>query len=128
MWKTYLAVMLGGAIGTAMRMWLSSLIATRFGEAFPLGTLIVNITGCFLIGAFARATGPESALFVSPVFRQFFMVGICGGYTTFSSFSLQTLNLINGREWLGATLNVILSVFLCMLAVWSGTVVAARFR
>ena len=76
---------------------------------------------CFL----AALSAPEGRLLPSPGFRQFFMIGICGGYTTFSSFSLQTLNLLRDREWLYAGGNVLLSVGLCMLAVWVGYVLGA---
>jgi fluoride exporter len=125
MLKTYLAVMCGGAIGTALRMWLSNFLAARYGETFPIGTLAVNITGCFVIGAYGGLTGPEGAFFASPLARQVVMIGVLGGYTTFSSFSLQTLNLVNNGEWLRAGLNVLLSVVLCLAAVWLGNVLAA---
>ena len=71
-----------------------------FGETFPWGTLIVNVSGSFVIGFFATLTGPDGRMFVGTTARQFVMIGICGGYTTFSSFSLQTLNLMNDGEWL----------------------------
>jgi len=86
----YVLVMLGGALGTGARFWLSGLIAERAGEFFPLGTLLVNISGSFAVGFFAGFTDSEGPVLVSPRFRQFFMIGVCGGYTTFSSFSLQT--------------------------------------
>jgi CrcB protein len=90
---TYVLVMLGGALGTGARFWLSGFVAERAGEFFPLGTLVVNISGSFVVGFFAAFTASERPLLVSPQFRQFFMIGVCGGYTTFSSFSLQTLDL-----------------------------------
>src|SRR5579862_4902408 len=95
LYQTYLAVMFGGALGTGARMWLSSFLASRYGETFPVGTLVVNVIGCFIIGIFAEMTGPEGPVLASPVMRQFVMIGILGGFTTFSSFSLQTLNLLN---------------------------------
>jgi fluoride exporter len=125
MLKSYLMVLAGGAIGSALRMAVSVFFAARFGESFPVGTMIVNITGCFIIGIFARLTNPMNGYLVSPFVRTFVMIGICGGYTTFSSFSLQTLTLINDREYLYASLNVLLSVALCMIAVWVGDVVAS---
>ena len=97
---------------------------THFGETFPWGTIIVNIVGSFVIGFFATLTAPDGRFLVSTNARQFVMLGICGGYTTFSSFSLQTLNLMRDGEWLRATGNVGLSVILCMLAVWLGHVTA----
>lgn len=116
----YLAVMLGGALGTGARFWASGFVAQRFGEAFPLGTLAVNVTGSFLIGFIAALTGPDGALLMRPTHRQFLITGFCGGYTTFSSFSLQTLNLAQNGEWLSAAGDALLSVALCLLSVWLG--------
>jgi fluoride exporter len=124
----YLVVMLGGALGTGARFWVSGVVAQRFGEAFPLGTLIVNVTGSFMIGFFAQVTGPDGVLLVRPIFRQFFMIGVCGGYTTYSSFSLQTLNLAREGEWLWAFGNTALSVLLCLIGVWIGYAVAEWFN
>jgi fluoride exporter len=121
---TYLWVALGGAIGTTARYWLSTVVARAFGETFPWGTLIINITGSFVIGFFAALTGPDGRLFASSTVRQFVMIGICGGYTTFSAFSLQTLNLANDGEWARAGANIGLSVLLCLIAVWTGVVLA----
>ncbi len=115
---TYFWVCLGGAVGTGGRFWLSAFVAERFGQIFPLGTLIINITGSFVIGVFATLTAPDGRLLVNPVFRQFFMIGICGGYTTFSSFSLQTLTLAQDGEWLWAGVNIMASVGLCLLGVY----------
>jgi CrcB protein len=124
LFQTYLAVMLGGALGSAARMAVSLWIAERYAPGFPLGTLVVNVVGCFIIGIFGGLTGPGGPLLVSPILRQGVMVGIHGGFTTFSSFSLQTLSLANDGEWLYASLNVVLSVVLCLLAVWIGAVAA----
>ena len=123
----YLWVAIGGALGSVSRFWLSGLIAGRFGETFPWGTLAINVTGSFVIGFLAALTEPEGRVLVSPAFRQFFMIGICGGYTTFSAFSLQTLNLVRDREWLYAGGNVILSVVLCLIAVWLGYLLGSVF-
>src|SRR5262249_51264438 len=98
----YFWIMLGGAIGTAARFWCSGVVARAFGETFPWGTLIVNVSGSFIIGFFATISGPDGRLFVGTTARQFVMIGICGGYTTFSSFSIQTLNLMHDGEWLPA--------------------------
>src|SRR5476651_2146344 len=105
---SYLLVAIGGALGSVARFWLSGFVAHRVGETFPFGTILVNVTGSFAIGFFATLTSPDGRILVSPSFRQFFMIGICGGYTTFSSFSLQTLNLANEGEWLYAGMNVVL--------------------
>jgi fluoride exporter len=121
---SYIFVMLGGALGTGARFWVSGFIAERAGEFFPLGTLVVNISGSFAVGFFAGFTSAEGPFLVSPRFRQFFMIGICGGYTTFSSFSLQTLDLARDGDWLKASLNVLLSFVCCLAAVWLGRILA----
>ncbi len=119
-----LFVMLGGALGTGARFWLSGAIAARYGESFPLGTLIVNVTGCFLVGLLATVSDPAGRFLAAANLRQFLLLGICGGYTTFSSFSLQTLDLIRDGDWGRAGLNITASVFLCLIATWLGRVVA----
>jgi len=121
---SYIVVMLGGALGTGARFWASGLVAERAGEFFPLGTLIVNITGSFAIGFLAAFAEPEGRFLLSPRFREFFLVGVCGGYTTFSSFSLQTLDLIRDGDWFKAGLNTLLSFACCLAAVWLGRILA----
>jgi CrcB protein len=122
--QLYLAVALGGALGTLGRYAISGLIANAFGETFPWGTLMVNVSGSFVIGFFATLTAPDGRLFVGGTTRQFVMTGLCGGYTTFSSFSLQTLNLMRDGEWLYAGGNIAGSVGLCLLFVWLGSLAA----
>jgi CrcB protein len=116
----YFWVAAGGALGSVARFWFSGFIGRHFGETFPWGTVLVNISGSLVIGFLGALTEPQGRWFMSPAMRQFFMIGVCGGYTTFSSFSLQTLNLLHEREWLYAGGNIILSVVLCMVAVWLG--------
>jgi CrcB protein len=118
----YLWVAIGGALGSVGRFWLNGIISNRFGETFPWGTMLVNISGSFIIGLIGALTVPEGRMDSSSraFVTQFLMIGICGGYTTFSSFSLQTLNLLRDREWLYAGGNMALSVVLCLVAVWLG--------
>lgn len=124
----YLWIAIGSALGGMARYWCSGVIAQRIGETFPWDTLVVNILGSFIIGFFAAMTGPDGRLMVSPEIRQFVMIGICGGYTTFSSFSLQTLNLLHDGEFLQAGFNIILSVILCLIFVWVGYILATFFN
>lgn len=118
----YLWVAIGGALGSVARYGIGGLVAQKFGETFPFGTLAVNVTGSFIIGflgALASSEGrlsPQSRVFAT----QFFMTGVCGGFTTFSSFSLQTINLVRDGEWLYAGGNILFSVLLCLIAVWLG--------
>jgi CrcB protein len=124
----YLWIALGGALGTVARYWFSGFVARIIGETFPWGTLLVNVSGSFIIGFFAALTGPDGRMFVGSTARQFVMVGICGGYTTFSSFSLQTLTLVNDGEYLEAGANIGLSVVCCMLAVAAGHFLATSLN
>ncbi len=117
-------IFIGGGLGSLARWGASSFIGRCWGETFPLGTLVVNVTGSFIIGLFATLTGPEGRWMAPSSFRQFFMVGICGGYTTFSSFSLQTLALAEDGEWFRAGANAVLSLVLCLIAVWLGRAAA----
>ena len=124
----YLLIALGGALGSVARFALNSAISSQLGGTFPWGTLIVNATGSFVIGFFAALTGPEGRLLAGDNARIFFMVGVCGGYTTFSSFSLQTLNLARDGEWFRAGANTVGSVVACLVAVWLGHVCASYFN
>jgi len=117
---SYLLVAIGSTLGGTLRFWLSGVIANWVGQTFPWGTLVINVTGSFAIGLFATLTGPDGRVFVPGEWRQFFMIGICGGYTTFSSFSLQTLTLAQDGEWFWAGLNIGLSLVLCLFGVWLG--------
>jgi CrcB protein len=110
------------------RYWCSGVIARLIGETFPWGTLVVNVVGSFVIGFFATLTGPDGRVYASSTARQFVMVGICGGYTTFSSFSLQTLTLMNDEEYLGAGANIGLSVICCKFAVAAGHFLATSLN
>lgn len=124
----YLSIAVGGALGSVARYWVSGFVAERAGMVFPWGTLLVNVSGSLAIGFFAALTDPEGRFLVSPTFRQFVMLGIFGGYTTFSSFSLQTLNLARDGEWLAAGANAVLSLVACLVAVWLGHLLALTFN
>jgi CrcB protein len=124
----YLWVALGSAIGGAARYGLGDLAARLWGPAFPWGTLAINILGSFVIGAFSALTGPGGTLAASPSLRVFVMVGLCGGFTTFSAFSLQTVALARDGSWGGALANVLLSVALCLGATLLGLYGGARLR
>jgi len=124
--SAYVAIAVGSALGSVGRYWCSGITARLVGETFPWGTLLVNVVGSFVIGFFSTLTGPDGRVFASTTARQFVMVGICGGYTTFSSFSLQTLNLVNDGQWLYAAANTFGSILLCFLAVWAGHAIAAN--
>jgi fluoride exporter len=119
----YLWVFLGSALGGVMRHWVTGAVARRIGETFPWGTIIVNISGSFLIALFGTLTVPQGSFPVSPGLRTFVMVGFFGGYTTVSSFALQTLNLARDRECRLAAANILTSIVLCLAGAWLGFVV-----
>jgi len=117
-------VALGSALGGVARYWCSGIVAQQVGETFPWGTLIVNVVGSFLIGLIATVSGTDGRFIIPAEARQFMMVGILGGFTTFSSFSLQTLTLARDGEWLLAGANIVGSVVLCLIMVWVGHMLA----
>jgi len=126
----YLWVAIGGALGSVGRFWINGFVSEKVGATFPWGTLIINIGGSFVIGVIGSLASPEGRMDsqTRQFATQFLMIGICGGYTTFSSFSLQTLNLLRDREWLYAGGNILLSVALCLVAVWLGWMLGASFN
>jgi fluoride exporter len=117
---TYFWVALGGAIGSTARLWLGAHVAMLIGLTFPWGTILVNILGSLIIGFFATLTGPGGRVVVPADAQAFVMVGLCGGFTTFSAFSLQTLELARDGRLLSAAANIMLSVVLCLSAVALG--------
>ena len=125
----YLWVALGGALGSVSRFWINGIVSEKVGATFPWGTLVINIGGSFVIGIIGAVANPEGRLDsqTRQFATQFLMIGVCGGYTTFSSFSWQTLNLVRDREWLYAGGNVLLSVVLCLVAVWLGWLLGSSF-
>jgi CrcB protein len=120
----YLWIALGSALGGMARYACQGWAARLISETFPWGTLIVNIVGCSLIGFIATSTGAEGRVIVAPPIRQFMMVGILGGYTTFSSFSLDTLNMARDGQWTKVAGYVLGSLVLCLVGVWLGHVIA----
>ena len=121
---TYLWIALGSALGGVARYACQGWATRHISETFPWGTMIVNIAGCSFIGFFFTFTGPDGRVIVSPQMRQFVMVGICGGYTTFSSFSLDALNRARDGEWAQAVGYVLGSLVFCLLGVWLGHIAA----
>lgn len=119
-----LAVAAGGALGSVLRWLIGSAVQARTTSPFPMGTLLVNITGAFVIGFAARMTIAGEAL--SPTARLFLITGVCGGYTTFSAFSLETVRLFQDRLYVNAALYMTLSVVLSIAATCSGMYLAAR--
>lgn len=117
----FLFIFLGAGLGGVLRFWVSNMIYGIMGRQFPYGTLIVNVSGCFFMGLLFvlildRLDG------IGPQMRSLWLIGLLGGYTTFSSFSIETLNLFENGAWLSGFLNIFLSVILCMVAVWLGVI------
>jgi CrcB protein len=125
---SYVWVALGGALGSIARYGCAGLAARWVGATFPWGTMFVNLAGSLLIGFLATLTAPDGRLLASPDARAFLLIGVLGGFTTFSSFSLETLNLVRDGEWLSAAANVVGSVALCLVAVWLGHAGAAALN
>jgi fluoride exporter len=127
-WNTailYACVAAGGVIGSVARYLVSLLIPF---SGFPLATLFVNVTGSFIIGFYSTITGPDGRVFAGTRQRQFVMTGFCGGYTTFSAFSLETFRLLHGGMMAAALLNISVSVVTWLVAVWLGHVLASRLN
>jgi fluoride exporter len=125
---SYISVALGSIVGAVGRFLVSVLFVSQFGDGFPWGTLFVNVTGSFVIGFYAALTGPDGRLFVSARQRLFVMVGICGGYTTFSAFSLETLRLVQSGRGQTALVYLVVSAVTWIASVWIGHALAARLN
>jgi fluoride exporter len=115
-----LLVFIGGAVGTMWRYWLSGLVAERFGETFPFGTLVVNVVASGIIGVLSGFVLHLTDTVAATELQQLVSVGVCGGLSTFSSFSLQTWSLIVQGRWFAVIANIIISTGLCLLAVAIG--------
>ncbi len=123
----YLLVALGGALGSVARYACAGAAARWLGVAFPYGTLFVNVTGSYVIGVLGTLALTGGSVFATTNARGFLIVGILGGFTTFSSFSLETLNLARAGNVAGAATNIALSLVLCLGAVWLGYATATAF-
>ncbi|HVE23345.1 MAG TPA: fluoride efflux transporter CrcB [Acidocella sp.] len=123
----YLWVAIGGAIGSVARFWFGNAMAATLGAAFPWGTLTINVLGSFLISFFSGLTGMGHRFALPSDARIFFTVGVCGGFTTFSSFSLQTVELARGGQTGRAALYVAASLIICLAAcafgVWAASAI-----
>ena len=114
-------IALAGLVGTLVRYWLAGFVARQYGEAFPWGTLTVNLVGSFVAGAMYYLA--QERLLMSPALRTIIFIGLLGGFTTFSSYGLQTFTLLRDGQFGLATLNVAVSNVLGLLMVWAGYVV-----
>lgn len=121
---TIAAIALGGALGSVARYLLASAVQGAAGRQFPLGTLCVNVLGCLLIG-FVYVWMLERTAATAPA-RAFWMIGVLGGFTTFSSFSLETFNLVVEAAYGRALANAVLSVVLCLAATWTGVLIGRQ--
>ena len=117
---TWLAVAAGGAIGSLARFWLAAAMTALTGPRFPWGTLLINVVGSAIIGVVAAVTLHPARVAMHPDLRVFLMVGVCGGFTTFSAFSLQTLELVQSGDVWPAAGYIAGSVVFCLGAVWAG--------
>ena len=121
----YLLIGTGGFIGSILRYWTSVNAYKILGEKFPYGTFIVNALGCLLIGFIAEIS--ENRFLISSEVRTFLMIGFLGGYTTFSTFGYETFTLLQDKDYTTAILNILLSVVVCITAVWIGALIAKFF-
>jgi CrcB protein len=116
----WIAVAVGGAVGSVARFWLASAMTVLTGPRFPWGTLLINVLGSFVIGLVAGFTLTPVRVSMAPDIRIFLMTGVCGGFTTFSAFSLQTLELLQNGDVVPAFGYAIGSVVLCVIATYCG--------
>ncbi len=120
--QKYFYIALGGALGSLARFWVGSTIASRMGTKFPYGTFVINITACIIIGFSLAFLGKRSEL--NPAWRFLVPVGFVGAYSTFSTFEWETFSNLQTGAFLIAALYVVLSLFLGLVGVWCGVLVA----
>jgi CrcB protein len=122
--KEVLAVAAGGAVGSVLRFWMSTGVHALVGRSFPYGTLAVNVLGCLLMGflfvLFLERLSNDAVL------RAGILIGVLGGFTTFSSFSIETFNLVEQGAHLKAAINMVASLVLCVAATWIGVILARQ--
>ena len=123
--ERYLYIGFGGGLGSICRYGLSRLMYRLLGDAFPYGTLAVNVIGCFVIGLLMASF--EERFLVQPNLRLFLTIGILGGFTTFSTFSFESIALLRSGDLTLATTNILLSLFGCLLATWGGIILGKYF-
>lgn len=114
-------IFIGAGFGGVFRYWVSNGTYFILGRQFPYGTLVVNVSGCFLMGVLFVLT-LERYHSIGSELRALLLVGLLGGYTTFSSFSIETINLLESGNWLSALMNIFLSIILCVIATWLGVI------
>lgn len=119
--QNYLLVFIGGGVGAALRYWLSGIVHGRFGTGFPYGTLAVNVIGCLVIGMVMGSM--QERFTAQPAFRVFLTIGILGGFTTFSSFSYETVSMLKDGEFWYASVNILASICCCVIGTWAGLIV-----
>ncbi len=114
-------IFLGAGLGGVLRYWVSHIVHLVLSRQFPYGTMIVNITGCFLMGLLFIITTERIGTDGSSL-RSLLLIGLLGGYTTFSSFSIESLLLFKSGQWLGGLLNIFCTTTLCLFATWIGII------
>lgn len=121
---SFLIVALGSALGGVLRYWLSNVVYNFLPATFPFGTMLVNFAGSFIIGA--TIFGLSDRSLISQDLRLFLTVGFCGGFTTFSTFSLETVNLLRNSEYTLAGLNIGMSLIICLAATFLAFVIFSQ--
>jgi CrcB protein len=112
-------IFIGAGFGGVFRYWVSTGIYSLVGRQFPYGTLVVNVSGCFLMGLLFVLT-LERFNSIGPQLRALLLIGLLGGYTTFSSFSIETINLFESGNWVSGLMNIVISTTVCIAATWLG--------